>query len=395
MSQNADEYEALTATLSSFYNFFRHQFEHIIKPRLIKFRAMTEKERALLPWYEAHTGELKQCIEVNRGFTELLSTSIANDWGVAGTSLDWHPAGPREFEITSTTLLQLMREWSDEGQAEREVAFTRIISELEELYPDEPSRQSIRILNPGCGLGRLVMELVIRGFWTQGNEISYHMLLASNFILNHSQFPHSHSIFPFLSRSSHLVKRKYQTRGITIPDVAPFAVLSELKEKTPSIAYEELMSITAGSFLELYGPNKPSDTLNDPAAIELKNSSKDSFDVVVTNFFLDTASNIIEHVRAINHVLKNGGRWINFGPLLWHFEGDYNVSYINREDNVSIPDIKKGLELSREDLLELIKNMGFDFVKHESDIESTYCKDIKSLGSFVFKCEYWVCIKVR
>ena len=70
--------------------------------------------------------------------------------------------------------------------------------------------------------------------------------------------------------------------------MAPFAVLSELKEKTPSIAYEELMSITAGSFLELYGPNKPSDTLNDPAAIELKNSSKDSFDVVVTNF-LDTA----------------------------------------------------------------------------------------------------------
>lgn len=177
--------------------------------------------------------------------------------------------------------------------------------------------------------------------------------------------------------------------------MAPFAVLSELKEKTPSIAYEELMSITAGSFLELYGPNKPSDTLNDPAAIELKNSSKDSFDVVVTNFFLDTASNIIEYVRAINHVLKNGGRWINFGPLLWHFEGDYNVSYINREDNVSIPDIKKGLELSREDLLELIKNMGFDFVKHESDIESTYCKDIKLLGSFVFKCEYWVCIKVR
>ena len=55
----------------------------------------------------------------------------------------------------------------------------------------------------------------------------------------------------------------------------------------------------------------------------------------------------------------------------------------------------KGLELSREDLLELIKNMGFDFVKHESDIESTYCKDIKLLGSFVFKCEYWVCIKVR
>ena len=136
-------------------------------------------------------------------------------------------------------------------------------------------------------------------------------------------------------------KAKVSNKGHHNPRCGTVAVLSELKEKTPSIAYEELMSITAGSFLELYGPNKPSDTLNDPAAIELKNSSKDSFDVVVTNF-LDTASNIIEYVRAINHVLKNGGRWINFGPLLWHFEGDYNVSYINREDNVSIPDIKKG-----------------------------------------------------
>ena len=54
------------------------------------------------------------------------------------------------------------------------------------------------------------------------------------------------------------------------------------------------------------------------------------------------------------------------------------------EKIMSLYQISKGLELSREDLLELIKNMGFDFVKHESDIESTYCKDIKLLGSFVF-----------
>ncbi|RCK65791.1 Carnosine N-methyltransferase [Candida viswanathii] len=394
MNQDEGEQQALTASLLSFYNFFKSQFENIIKPRLIKYGAMTEEERKLLPWYQTHTDNLKLCIGVNRQFTEILAKEIAKEWGVGDDPLAWSPATSTEYDITSTTLLQLTREWSDEGQKERETSFSLILSELEEMYPDELTRHAVKILNPGCGLGRLVLELVMKGFWTQGNEISYHMLLTSSFILNCCQFPHSHTIFPFLAKSSHLVKRAYQTRGVTIPDVAPFAVLNELIQKNPQIPYGDLMSITAGSFLELYGAEVPDTDLSDAAANEVRKSSKDSFDVVVTNFFLDTASNIIDYIKAIHNVLKPGGKWINFGPLLWHFEGDYNVTYVKRGNHSSIPDIKKGLELSREDLIELIKNLGFVFAKHESGIENSYCRDIKLLGSFVFKCEYWVCEKV-
>lgn len=394
MNQDEGEQIALTASLLSFFNFYKSQFENIIKPRLIKYGAMTETEKGLLPWYQEHTDNLKLCIGINREFTENLATSIAQEWGVVGNHLNWSPATSAEYDITSTTLLQLTREWSDEGQKEREISFSYILSELEQMYPELSSRQNVRILNPGCGLGRLVLELVMRGFWTQGNEISYHMLLTSSYILNSCQFPHSCTIFPFLAKSSHLVKRVYQTRGVTLPDVAPFAILNELSEKFPNIPYGELMSITAGSFVELYGAERPETNLSDPAANEVRRSSEASFDVVVTNFFLDTASNIIDYIKAIHNVLKQGGKWINFGPLLWHFEGDYNVTYVRRGENSSVPDIKKGLELSREDLVELIKKLGFAFAKHESGIESSYCKDVKLLGSFVFKCEYWVCEKL-
>ena len=394
MSQDEGEQKALTASLLSFYNFYKSQFENIIKPILIKYGAMTEEEKGLLPWYQEYTDQLKQCIGINREFTESLATTIAQEWGVMGSHLDWSPATSSEFDITSTTLLQLTREWSDEGQGEREISFSLILSELEDMYPDKLERQKVKILNPGCGLGRLVLELVMRGFWTQGNEISYHMLLTSSFILNSCQFPHSHTIFPFLAKSSHLVKRAYQTRGVTIPDVAPFAILNELSHEFPNIPYGDLMSITAGSFLELYGAERPETNLSDPAANEVRRSSQGAFDVVVTNFFLDTASNIIDYIKAIHNVLKQGGKWINFGPLLWHFESDYNVTYVKRGDNSSVPDIKKGLELSREDLVQLIENLGFAFRKHQSGIESSYCKDIKLLGSFVFKCEFWVCEKL-
>lgn len=41
-----------------------------------------------------------------------------------------------------------------------------------------------KVLAPGSGLGRLVLEFVEAGFGCQGNEVSYFMLYGSNFILN-------------------------------------------------------------------------------------------------------------------------------------------------------------------------------------------------------------------
>ena len=54
-----------------------------------------------------------------------------------------------------------------------------------------------RVLVPGTGLSRLLLEVVERGYAGQGNEFSYQMLLVSNYMLNHVSEAYSVSIWFF------------------------------------------------------------------------------------------------------------------------------------------------------------------------------------------------------
>lgn len=381
--EDIEEYKALTKTLSAFYNFHQWQTKEVVAPRVARYASFTDADKELLPWYSKHTLDLQECVSINQQFTQQLALAIAQDWGVSPDPSQWARALASDYDKVRFTFLQLAREWSDDGAKERE-AYSIITKELEEMYPDINARQNIKILNPGCGLGRLVMELIKRGFWCQGNEFSYHMLLTLSFILNHCRMIHSYSIMPYLHKASNLVKRLHQIRPITIPDINPLEI-HELQKENPQIPYDDLMSMTAGSFTDLYGPGdlSISDTYsNDRTAADFRASTTGTFDCVVTCFFLDTAPNIIDYIKTIHSCLKQNGTWINFGPLLWHFE------------NPILPDLdNRGLELSREDLYDLVKKLGFTFKKRESELPTTYSGDPKSLGSYVYKCEYWVCVK--
>ena len=393
VERDEEEYRALTLTLLGFYNFHQWEYEQLIKPRVIKYQSLTQAEKDLLPWYSKFTEDLKLCININMQFTQNLAMTICRDWGVSPNPKEWYPATSNEYEKVRGTLMQLSREWSSDGEHERLISYGRIVRELTEFFPEELARQNVKVLVPGCGLGRLVVELVRKGFWCQGNEFSYHMLLTSNYILNHSPYAHMYSIMPYLHKSSHLTKRSNQTHPVTVPDSNPTDI-NELFEKNPHIPYHDLMSMAAGSFVDLYGAKKSApDSVKDNAAEEFRSTNASYYDVVATTFFLDTASNIIEYIKTVHNCLKEGGIWINFGPLLWHFEDDYNVKMVQKEDK-QVPLIMKGLELSRDDLIELIEKMGFKFEKRESNIESTYSNDIRALGAFVYQCEFWICRKV-
>eukprot|EP00127_Corallochytrium_limacisporum_P003504 Clim_evm132s149 gene=Clim_evmTU132s149 len=65
------------------------------------------------------------------------------------------------------------------------------------------------------------------------------------------------------------------------------------------------MSMCCGEFVQSYGPTN------------LMAGSQ--FDVIATCFFIDTARNFTTYLDTIEHLLRDGGRWINIGPLLWHF----------------------------------------------------------------------------
>jgi carnosine N-methyltransferase len=81
-----------------------------------------------------------------------------------------------------STLKQCVRDWTAEGEAERKECYDPILSVLKKQFPND--RSNVRVLVPGAGLGRLAWEIARLGFETQGNEFSYFMLLASNYILN-------------------------------------------------------------------------------------------------------------------------------------------------------------------------------------------------------------------
>lgn len=67
------------------------------------------------------------------------------------------------------------------------------------------------------------------------------------------------------------------------------------------------MSFVAGEFLNVY---------DEPA-------NHGVWDVVVTCFFIDTANNVIDYLEAIYRLLKPGGRWVNFGPLEYHYANQF------------------------------------------------------------------------
>ena len=98
---------------------------------------------------------------------------------------------------------------------------------------------------PGCGLGRLVVEILRCGYACQGNEFSYHMLLTNNFILNVLNRKESVHIFPWIDNPSNVRSTADITRPVKLPDVACADLMAPNKNGD--------FSMCGGEFLEVYG----------------------------------------------------------------------------------------------------------------------------------------------
>lgn len=395
-----EEYQAITATLHAFVTFHKWQYDQVLKPKSIKWKLLTADEQLLLDFYPDLIRDLGQCIDINRHFTEQLAMAGAQDWGIEPDPSAWAPAAYSDYDKVRSTLLQFTREWSSDGAPERAQTFGRLLDKVCELY-DTDIRQNVRVLVPGCGLGRLVYEFVKRGFRTQGNEVSYHMLLALGFVLNRMAMPSSHTIFPYIHRLSHLARRLFQVRPVQIPDESAMSIFTGDAHHDASVG--DLMSMAAGSFVDLYGPPglAESDTYSlDAAASEFRGENAAHFDVVATCFFLDTATNIIDYLKSIHHCLKDDGVWVNVGPLHWHFEGDLSTSTVKKVMEAGkapqeVLTTMEGMELSREELFLLMEKVGFVVEAHESDIQTTYSSDTKALLNFTYNAEFWVARKLK
>lgn len=78
-----------------------------------------------------------------------------------------------------------------------------------------------KILVPGAGLGRLAYELAWIGFYCEGNEFSFFMLIVSNFVLNKCLIENQYTIYPWIHQYVNNSVRQDQVRSVTFPDVSP------------------------------------------------------------------------------------------------------------------------------------------------------------------------------
>jgi carnosine N-methyltransferase len=180
--------------------------------------------------------------------------TVPIDWRGKATSLD--------LEKARSTLRQFYRDWSEEGKAERETCYQPVLKALKEERSAR-SGSRMRVLVPGAGLARLVFDLCCAGFDTEGNEISYHQLLASSYILNHCHYSGAHTLYPWVHSFSNHRNRANHLNSVEIPDLHPSTTLGSVE-----LAGE--MSMSASDFLLLYGDK----------------GRKDTFDAVATVFFL-------------------------------------------------------------------------------------------------------------
>lgn len=292
-------------------------------------------------------------------------------------------ASSEDFDKARLTIKQFYRDWSAEGAAERNACNEPVLKDIDRLYGDVEDKGAIRVLVPGAGLGRLVFELCKNGYNVEGNEISYHMAIASLWALNYSQRAHRFMIYPFVHDFNNVVSRSHQLQGVNIPDVHPPTELLKASALTRTPAHERL-KLSTSDFLRLC--DKP-DYLH-------------AFDVVATVFFIDTAPNLIRYIVAVQHCLKPGGVWINIGPLLWHFNDrsppnkDQDAFRPPNERNGAGIEEPGSVELTAEEVMLLVEHVGFDIEREEiKDGLAGYLQNPESLQHNVYRLVHWVARK--
>ncbi|TFL07343.1 N2227-domain-containing protein [Pterulicium gracile] len=265
-----------------------------------------------------------------------------------------------DLDKLRSTLKQLVRDWSTEGEDERKASYGPMKDALLAHFVNVPEEERVekRVLIPGAGLGRLAFDVASLGFACQGNEFSHYMLLASHFILNRTTHVEQQEIYPYVHSLSNALDKKSVLRSVKIPDVLP-----------SSLPPDSDFSLVAGDFEEIYGAEYEVDSLEPQSG---------QWDAVMTCFFIDTAKNIINYLRIIHRILAPGGVWINLGPLLWHWEN-------NQTNDLSV-------ELDLQQVKALAREIGFD-ISNEREIPSTYTNNSHSMLRYTYNAAFWTATK--
>ncbi|TGO35130.1 hypothetical protein BHYA_0169g00100 [Botrytis hyacinthi] len=388
-----DEKRVLHQALDSFYHYQKTAHYNTTHLRRQAFYALPRAHWELLASppinYLDTLIAVDDAIDQNAELSEAILSAALPSFNLPYPSSNFNPStkSPDDFRGTATsgdlekarsTLRQMYRDWSSEGAVEREASYRPVIRALQdEKARSSPLKRNMRVLVPGAGLGRLVFDLCMQGFDVEGNEISYHQLLASAYILNFCPQKENHTIFPWVHSFSNHKTRSNHLRSVKVPDIHPGDALNSNPQAGE-------MTMSASDFLLLYGDEERAE----------------SFDAVAAVFFLDTAPNIIRYLEAIRNCLKPGGILINMGPLLWHFENNPPGSSTPPSSKQPSDQIQDhgiadpgSIELTNSEVLLLLPKLGFEVLTSSTDLRAPYIQDPDSMLQNTYSASFWVARK--
>lgn len=146
------------------------------------------------------------------------------------------------------------------------------------------------------------------GFEVTINEWSMYMNVAYRFLEGHRD-QHGQTFYPFIDSWSHHASTSDMLRPVSFPD----------------------MPINASSVVLVEGDFTT--VFKDGAG---------TYDVVLTYFFIDTARNLMSYFDTIYRLLRPGGYWVNFGPLLY---GSAPFVQLSLDEIVAVVEEEFGFQL--------------------------------------------------
>ena len=191
------------------------------------------------------------------------------------------------------------------------------------------------------------------GYEVTINEWSMYMNVAYRYLVSRAAV-NPIGFHPFVDSLSHHLTTQDLLRSVKAPELKP----------NPSVLLVE------GDFTTVFS------------------NQQGEYDVIVTHFFIDTARNLISYLDTIHRLLKPGGFWINFGPLL------YGTAPFG--------------QLSLDEIVSVVESMGFEFLEIDEQCgnislegkkvrwrEAEYGFNGKALTRNAYKAQAWVARKAH
>jgi len=220
--------------------------------------------------------------------------------------------------------LHLLRDWSENCEHVGTSTYSPAVAELKALIPS----CSGEVLLPGCGLGRLALDIAREGFKVEANDASRLFMTVADYILNRPPTSPA-SVFPVAHVFSENWSLDQQYMEIKVPHPTPSTVVGSNGAPASFV-------MVPGDFVKTYGPGC---------------IGHRKFDAIVTCFFIDTAVDFVQLCGVIDGLLDVGGVWLNVGPLNYRKEARLKLTY--------------------EEIVTIWEGMGYEFVSNKR-IDSDY-----------------------